>query len=425
MAKDIIELKNGARIVIESLDVYRSCTIGFWMDGGSREEKDNEKGISHLIEHTVFKGTEHRSAREIASEIESKGGSIDAFTTKENTCFYARVRSAHTGLAFDILSDLILNPIFEPYDIEKEKLVVLEEIKRSQDDPEDIVIQNLFRAVLGENHPLAYPIIGDMKKVRYTHSEDIKDYWVRHYNARRLLISIAGDVNMDEVERLKESIEAMEEGDEAKVEGGDNKDYSPAVALKRKRELNQVHIGIGKEGIPYNHPDRYVFAIISTILTGGMSSRLFQKLREEKGLVYVISGFLETYKDTGVYGFYLASDRKNYIDAISAVFDELDTVSNKGVTPEELKNAKDQLIGELILAMESTSNRMMKNAREIIYLKRMVSVDEIIKKIREINIEKINETLKGMYKPEDFSISLVGNIKRIEHNVLRERKIIQ
>ena len=424
MAKSIVELKNGAKIVIESLDVYRSCTIGFWMDGGSREENDNEKGISHFIEHTVFKGTKKRTAKQIASEIESRGGTIDAFTTKENTCFYAKVMGKHSSIAFDILSDLLLNPLFHPDDVEKEKMVILEEIKRSQDEPEDIVIQNLFRAALGEGHPLSYPIIGNMENVKRIHSEDIRDYWQRHYNAKRLLISIAGDVNMDEIEKLKEKIETMSNGDEPVVEGSDKK-HSASAVLKRKKDLAQVHIGIGKEGIPYNHPDRYVMALISTILTGGMSSRLFQKLREEKGLVYVISGFLETYKDTGVYGFYLASDRKKYPEAITAVFDELNLIRTQGVAPEELENAKEQLIGELILAMESTSNRMIKNAREIIYLKRTVSVDEIIKKIRKITIEKINSTIRDMFNPEDFSLSLVGNIKKVADNVLRQRKIIQ
>jgi len=424
MAKKVIEVKNGAKIVIESLDAYRSCTIGFWMDGGSREETKKEKGISHFIEHTVFKGTKNRTAKEIALEIESKGGTIDAFTTKENTCFYARVMGEHSPIAFDILSDIILNPLFRSDDVEKEKMVILEEIKKSLDEPEDIVIENLFRAALGVNHPLAVPIVGDMNTVSGIHSEDIKSYWENHYTAKRLLVSIAGAVNLSEVEKLREKIERMGDGNPPLIEAEDTH-QSPSLVIKRKKELAQVHIGMGKEGIPYNHPDRYVFALLSTILTGGMSSRLFQKLREEKGLVYVISGFLETYKDTGVYGFYLATDRKKYGDAINAVWDELENISNKGVREEELKDAKEQLMGELILALENTPNRMIKNARETIYLRRMVSVDEIISRIREISIEKINETARNMFKPDEFSISLVGNIKKVGNDVLRERKIIQ
>jgi len=424
MAKKLIELKNGVRIVIESLDEYRSCTVGYWMDGGAREETEKQRGISHFIEHTIFKGTKTRTAKEIAAEIESKGGTIDAFTTKENTCFYAKVMGDHTPTAFDILSDLILNPLFHPDDVEKEKMVILEEIKKSLDEPEDIVIQNLFRVSLGLNHPLAFPIIGNMNTVKHIHSEEIKSYFNEHYTANRLLISIAGDIKLEEVEKLKERMEIMEGGKSPLVEDNENNPL-PSLITKRKRELAQVHIGIGKKGIPYNHPDRYVFALLSTVLTGGMSSRLFQKLREEKGLVYVITGFLESYKDTGVYGFYLASDRRKYEDAILSVFDELENISNQGVRENELKDAKEQLIGELILALENTPNRMIKNARETLYLNRMVSVDEIIHKIREISIDRVNEIARTMFKPDDFSISLAGNVKKVGNDVLRQRKIIQ
>jgi predicted Zn-dependent peptidase len=401
-------LPNGLTVISEEMAHIRSISIGIWMKSGSRDEVAERNGISHFVEHMVFTGTTSRTAKQIAREVDSIGGNIDAFTGKETICFNIKVLDEHVPVAIDILSDLILNPVFHAKDIVREKGVMLEEIKMDEDNP-DYLIHEIFTQSFWKDHALGKPILGTKETVRSFEQDNVLDFYRQRFAPNNMIISAAGNLNHRKfVDLIKARFAEL-----ARVPNGFHQPapaITPRVITRNKKSLEQVQLCMGVPSHPISHEKRYVSYVLNTVLGGGMSSRLFQKIREDQGLAYSIYSDLNPYRDTGCLtvcaGTSLESTPK-VVDSVLAEFREL----KAGPMPaEELRRAKDQLKGSLMLGLESSTSRMSNLARQEMYFQRFFSLDETIDQIEAVTAEEIAEMSNQLFQPEKIAVTVLGNL---------------
>ncbi|MFQ5848088.1 MAG: M16 family metallopeptidase [Candidatus Methylomirabilales bacterium] len=400
-------LDNGLVILTEKMPGVRSVSMGIWVQVGSREEEGSQAGISHFIEHMVFKGTEKRSAEEIAAAVDSVGGSLDAFTSREYTCFSAKVLGEHLPLAVDLLADLVLHARLDPADIEKEREVVLQEIKMVEDAPDD-QIHDLFTQTTWADHPLGRPILGWRETLRRIGRDEILKYMDRYYRPDRAIIAAAGDLDHDALVGL---LTAAFGGWGGRAGRGTTSPPVPHVtAVNEDRDLSQVHLCLGIGGLAYAHRDRYTLSILNTILGGGMSSRLFQEIRERRGLVYSIYSYAASYRDGGLLVVYAGTSNDHYqevVDLIQAAFRE---VRDRPVGSAEFRRAKEQLKGNLLLGLESTSSRMTRLAKMYMYFDRCFGLEEIIQGIEEVTPERLQQLTRSLFDGGACTLASIGRI---------------
>ncbi|MEW6685542.1 MAG: pitrilysin family protein [Candidatus Edwardsbacteria bacterium] len=395
---------SGLRVISEKMPQVRSVAVGVWIAKGSRDEKKEENGLCHFIEHMSFKGTKKRTAPEIAKSLESIGGHLDAFASKEETCFYARALDEHLPSALEVISDLICHSLYNPKDIEREKKVVLEEIKSLEDTPDELV-HELFAATLFKDHPLGRPVLGSKESCQNFSRQKLIDFWQRNYTASNAVVAVAGNVEHNYLLELATNFFSFNEGRE--LPPVDLPPFKPEIK-KVPKKISQSHICLGTRTLSYAHPQRYALLLLSTILGGGMSSRLFQKVREREGLAYTIFSYAELYQDTGLFGIYLGVDPKQSKRAIDLVFKEIEQLRQNGLQKDELTHAKAQLKGGLMLGLESTSNRMMRLAKMEINLQKYCPLDETIKEIDAVREEEVLHLADSLLRKELLSLVILG-----------------
>lgn len=391
------------RIILEPISTVRSATIGVWIGTGSRHETEINNGISHFLEHMFFKGTDSRSAKEIAEAFDQVGGQVNAFTSKEYTCLYARVLDAHAEYAINVLADMLFQSSFDNNELTKEKQVVYEEIKMYEDTPDDIVHDLLSEASFGD-HPLGYPILGTESTLKTFETQSLRDYMYTNYNPERIVISVAGNVSEDFIK----VIESLFNHYEAAPYSNDNVAplfYKEKIA--RKKDTEQAHLCLGYNGLELGNPDIYRLVTLNNILGGSMSSRLFQDVREERGLAYSIFSYHTAFQDSGLFTIY-GGTGANQIDKLyETIMTTLDQLIKNGLTEKEIQNSKEQLKGNLMLSLESTSSRMSRNAKNELLLQRHRQLDEITAEIDSVQLDEVNDMAKQLFV-NDFSCAVIS-----------------
>jgi len=411
--KDV--LPNGVRLVTEAIPHVRSVAVGIWVETGSRAEPEERGGISHLIEHLVFKGTANRSAEEIASAIDSVGGQMDAFTAKEHTCFYVSVLDDHLALAVDLLTDILMHPLFAPSDIEKEKSVVLQEIKMVEDTADDLV-HDLFAERVWAGHPLGRPILGRWDVVREFERAAILGHFEEEYAPQRIVVAAAGHL---EHAQLADLFAARFNGFRRPVA---SREMTPptmhAGVHVVPKPLEQVHLVAGFPGIPETAPERYALYLLNDVLGGSMSSRLFQEVRERQGLAYSVHSGAQSYHDTGLFYIYAGTDAPNFSKVMTALMKELRALKKDGVRADELRRAKEHLKGSLMLSLESTSSRMNRVAKQELRFGEFFSLDEMLAAIDGVELQEVDALASRILDEEQLSLLALGPIDR--RNLPRE-----
>jgi predicted Zn-dependent peptidase len=395
--------KNGVRIVLENIPTVRSVAIGVWINTGSRNENPQTNGISHFLEHMFFKGTTTRSAKEIAESFDSIGGQVNAFTSKEYTCYYAKVLDTHAQFALDVLADMFFNSTFVEEELNKERNVVLEEIKMYDDTPDDIVHDLLSRAIYGD-HPLGYPILGTEETLNTFTSATLKEYIHNRYTPENVVISIAGNVSDKFIHEVEKYFGSYEGGNGSTAE---NIPVFHSNRLSRKKETEQAHLCIGFEGLKIGHEDVYSLIILNNILGGSMSSRLFQEVREQRGLAYSVFSYHSAYQDNGVVTVYGGTGAKQLNVLFETIQDTLEKLKQEGITEKELINSKEQLKGSLMLSLESTNSRMSRNGKNELLLRRHRSLDEIIEQIDQVSKQSVDGMATSVFT-DKYSVSLIS-----------------
>ncbi len=400
-------LASGIKVITEEMPDAESSTIGVWVKTGSRNETGRFGGISHFIEHLLFKGTKKRSALDISREIESVGGMLNAFTSREYTCFYAKVLNRDIAKAASLLSDIFMNSTFEKPEMDKERGVVLQEIKMVEDTPDDL-IHDLYAESFWKSHPLGKPILGTAESVGAFTRDDIIDYYDKHYRSDRVFITVAGGASHSKlVSLLKKSFGKIKLNRD-KVDLGEP-GYSPEVKLYNK-DLEQVHICMGVPVSSQMNSERYKLYLLSTILGSGMSSRLFQEIREKRGLAYSVYSYLILYKDTGSLVVYSASSKENFSEIVRLVLGEF-TKLRRGITAAELRDAKSHLKGGMLLGLENSENRMTKLARDEIYFGDIIPVSDVVKSIDRVKRSDIEDMAKKYLKSSSVTLTALGKLR--------------
>jgi predicted Zn-dependent peptidase len=397
-------LSNGIRIVTEEIPHVRSLSLGLWMETGSRDELPTNNGISHFIEHMVFKGTKKRNVKEIAQSIESVGGYLNAFTSKEHTCYYARVLDEHLELATDVLSDMVFQPTFPENEFEKERNVILEELKQAEDDPDDI-IQDYFEKAIFKNHPLGMPVIGSAGSITSITRKDLLRYRTEQYTSGNLVVAAAGNLNHDKVVELtKRYIQKITKNTGTTVHHHQHVFEEPSAVLNEfYKPIQQAHICLGTIGFHVRDERRFSMQVLNTLLGDGMSSRLFQNIREKYGFAYAVYSFNNMMQDTGAAGVYIGTDHSHVQRCIDLVWKELKSLRTHGISKEELKRTKAQLKGSMMLGMENIPNRMIRLGSSELYFGELISLDAIIQKIDAVTREDVQETAEGLFQEDHFA----------------------
>lgn len=403
--KDILD--NGIRVVSEAIPSSHSVSIGIWVMAGSRDEPQEKNGISHFLEHMFFKGTSRRNAKEIAIEVDSIGGELNAFTSREETTFYARTLDKHLPIAIDLLSDIFLNSLLDPAEIEKEKKIILEEIKMVEDTPDDY-IHDLYYKTAWNGNPLGQPVLGMKEAIESFTRKDLVDHIEGYYYPEGIVISAAGNLDHDELLKLlNNTLGKLKRGKSDRNETVPR--FTKNIQGKRKR-LESVHICLGVEGLKHTHEDRYSLLVLNSILGNSVSSRLFQEIREKRGLAYSIYSYIASYRDTGMLTTYAATDRSRVSEVIDLILKEFISLKENMLTNDELRKAKEQLKGNLILSLESTINKMTQIARQEIYFGRNIPIEEIIENIDAVTPEKIKELASHLFGREAFALATLGPV---------------
>ncbi len=398
-------LPNGIRLVTERIPHVRSVAVGVWVDTGSRYEPVEKRGISHFIEHLVFKGTESRTAEDNAKAVDSVGGQMDAFTTKEHTCFYVTVLDQHLPLATDLLSDVLLHPLFAPQDIEHEKTVVLQEFRMVEDTPDDLV-HDLFAERVWPTHPLGRPILGEKQVVRSLARDTILQHFREEYCPARITIAAAGHLRHEQlVELLGKRFDGFRQ--DCPGRDGEPPGLAPCLELIDK-PLEQVHFVMGGTGLRQDASERYVLFLLNTIVGGSMSSRLFQEIRERRGLVYSIHSGNAAFRDSGLFYIYAGTEPGQFGRVVELTLAELRKVRAHGVTADELSRAKDHLKGSLMLSLESTGSRMTRIAKQELYFGHYISMDEILSAIDVVTSAEVDALIERLLGRAPLSLVALG-----------------
>jgi len=403
---------NGLTVLTERMDHIRSVSMGIWVKSGSRHEDAQVNGISHFVEHMVFKGTSNRSAEQIARQVDSIGGNMDAFTGKETICFNIKVLDEHLPIAVDVLSDMVLHPVFDVKEIVRERGVILEEIKMDEDNP-DYLVHEIFTQNFFKDHPLGKPILGTKETVRRFDQDAILAYYGGKFSPGNMIISAAGNIDHKEFgDLLRERFGALPKG------GNGWHDTPPKtnsrIILRNKKSLEQVQICVGVPSYAISHDRRYVMYVLNTLLGGGMSSRLFQNIREKQGLVYSIFSELNPFRDAGMLSVYAGTSRESAPKVVRSIVHELRELKENPIADEELKRAKDQLKGSLMLSLESSTARMSNLARQEMYYDRFVGMDEIIERIQSVTQEDLLRSANELFRPELIAVTVLGNLNGLK-----------
>ena len=405
-------LPNGLTILTEQMDHIRSVSMGIWIKSGSRHEDPLVNGISHFVEHMVFKGTSNRTAEDIARQVDSIGGNMDAFTGKETICFNVKVLDEHLPVAVDILSDMVLHPIFDAREITRERGVILEEIKMDEDNP-DYLVHEIFTQNFFKGHPLGKPILGTKDTVRRFDQDVILAYYGGKFLPGNMIISAAGNLNHGElVGLLTDRFASLPAG--ANGWHDTPPKTNSRIILRNKKSLEQVQICVGVPSYPISHDRRYVTYILNTLLGGGMSSRLFQNVREKQGLVYSIFSELNPFRDVGMMSVYAGTSRESAPKVVQSIVNEFRALKREPIAEEELKRAKDQLKGSLMLSLESSTARMSNLARQEMYYDHFISMDEIIHRIQAVTVEDLLRTANELFQPELIAVTVLGNLNGLK-----------
>jgi predicted Zn-dependent peptidase len=399
-------LPNGLVVITETMQHVRSVSVGIWVRNGSRREVLAENGLAHFMEHMVFKGTERRSAEDIAREMDSVGGMLDAFTSKEQLCFNAKVLDEHLPIAFDVLADLVLRPKFNSDDVRKERRVVLEEIKMDLDNPE-YLLHDIFTRGFWPDHSLGRPILGTPETVRKFDREALRRRFKNWFAPDHILVTAAGNITHEEVLKLVEKEFGRLEPQGA-CDGDDAPSTGAPIRLETKRDLEQVHLCIGVPSLPIAHERRFGVAVLNNLLGGGMSSRLFQNIREKQGLAYAVFSELTPYSDVGMLSVYAGTAKETVGNVLDLTIAEFRAMKESPVSEEELLRAKNHLKGSLMLSLESTSSRMSNLARQELYFHRFSSLDEILNSIEAVTREEVQTLAREFFRPESIAVAVLG-----------------
>src|SRR5215831_9080967 len=390
-------LSNGLRVLTESMPHVLSATIGIWVENGSRYEEPADNGVSHFIEHLLFKGTRKRTAAQIAEEMDAVGGVLNAFTGKEYTCYYAKVLGQHLPMTTELLADIFLESLFAPEEIDRERQVVLQEISQAEDTPDDF-IHDLFTLNFWRGQPLALPIFGSVDTVNRINRDLLVSFMTERYRAGRIFIAAAGQVDHGQLVHDCQRLFGGIPGD-GRVEKIAPPAATPMV-VNHEKQLEQMHICIGGPGLSQVSDLRYASYVLNTALGGGMSSRLFQEVREKRGRVYSIYSFLSAFLDCGYFGIYAGTSPEWVDEVIEVSLNEIAKVAREGLRNEELARAKSQLKGNMLLGMESTDSRMNRLARNEIYFRRDIPLEEIARGIEGVTNDQVIEVASSCFKPE-------------------------
>jgi len=397
-------LANGVRILTEEIDYVRSVAIGIWVGTGSRNEREGYEGISHFIEHMFFKGTTNRTAHQLAESLETVGGQLNAFTTKEITCYYAKVLDEDISLAIDVLSDMFFNSRFDKKDIQKEKNVVIEEIKMYKDTPDEL-IHDLFSQYVWNNHPLGKPILGEEPTINRFSDQKIRHYLETSYTPDKVVIAVAGKIKHEDIIN---KLAGFGNFQRSRVESSSEKPQGSIVRRSVGKDTEQMHLIVGVPGLGQDDEDMSVLHIINNILGGGLSSRLFQEIREERGLAYSVYSYHSTYVDTGLFAVYAGTNPAKTQEVIKCILDQMNILKNKGMTEEELRKTKAQIKGNLFLGLESVSSRMSRLGKTELTFGRVKTAEETVEELEKVTLADVNRVMERLWHKDQISIMTLG-----------------
>lgn len=401
-------LDNGLRVVSDPMSTVESVSLGIWVGVGTRYEKPEMNGVSHLLEHMAFKGTRRRTATAIAEEIEAVGGHINAYTTCENTAYYVRVLKEDVRLGVDLIADILQNSTMEKDELERERAVILQEIHQANDTPDDVVFDN-FQAAAYPDQPLGRQVLGDAGIVGSMDRETIIGYMNDHYNASTMVLAAAGRIDHDELASLaNDMFSELPEGEQATREAAN---YTGGQSVV-ERELEQAHLLLGFKGVSYQDPDFYASAVLSTLFGGGMSSRLFQEIREKRGLVYSIYSFVSSYSDGGMFGIYAGTGENETAELIPLVCDEIKKMTDN-VGADELTRARAQIKASILMALESSSSRCEQLARQMMVFGRPMPTQEIVANIEAVDADAILHTARRIFD-SSLTVTALGPVSKLE-----------
>jgi predicted Zn-dependent peptidase len=403
---------NGLIVLTERMEHLRSVAMGVWIKSGSRCETAEMNGISHFVEHMLFKGTKSRSAQRIAREMDSIGGNLDAFTSKETICFNVKSLADHVPIALDVLTDMVLNPTFAETEIERERGVILEEIKIDEDNP-DVLVHELFTQSFWRGHPLGKPILGTTETVGRLGQQHLFGYHGDRFHGGNMIFSAAGNLDHDRfTEAVAEKFSPLAGG---KPMGElSAPEPSARIILRNKKSLEQVQICLGVPAPSITDENRYATLILNTVLGAGMSSRLFQTIREERGLAYSVYSDLSPYRDTGNLCVYAGTSASKALEVVDLVLAEFHNLKETPISEEELTRAKDQLRGNILLGLESSNSRMANLARQEMYFRQFFSADEIIARIDEVDAGQVQTMAQRLFQPERIAVTLLGRMDGVK-----------
>ncbi len=407
-------LPNGLTILTEKMGHIRSVAMGVWIRTGSRHETPEINGISHFVEHMVFKGTKSRSAQLIAREVDAIGGNLDAFTGKETVCFNIKVLDEHVPVALDILSDLVLNPVFANDEISRERGVILEEIKMDEDNP-DYLVHEIFTQNFWKDHPLGRPILGTRETVRRFERDTLFDFYGQRFHGSNMIFSAAGNIDHDTfVEQVTRRFESLPAGTPVTAQAPPK--TAARIILKNKKALEQVQLCLGVPAPPIADESRYTTLVLNTILGGGMSSRLFQTVREERGLAYSIYSDLNPYRDTGSLCVYAGTSADRALQVVQLVMEQFRRLKTEPLPADELRRAKDQLKGNLLLSLESSMSRMSNLARQQMYFDHFFGMQEILDRVEAVSEDQVMAMANHLFQPEMVAVTLLGRLDGVKLN---------
>jgi predicted Zn-dependent peptidase len=403
-------LSNGIKVITEEIPFFKSASIGIWINSGSKDEREEKTGISHFVEHMMFKGTNRYNAREIAEIMDSVGGQLNAFTEKEQTCYYVRVIDRHVPLALDLLADMLLNSTFDSEELERERNVIREEICMYEDSPEDIIF-DIFTQALWDGHPLGRPIMGTETVINSLTRDDLNSHVKERYVGENIIIAAAGNITHEDMVSLVESLFKTVEKGSGRARVAEKIPFHNKREIIRHKDCEQMYVILGGMGISQQDDDKYKVMILDSILGGSMSSRLFQEIREKRGLVYSVSSFQNSYYDAGLFGIFACTSAENLDSVISLSFQGVKEIKETSVNEQELLRAKEQLKGTISLALESTSNRMIRLAKSEIYHGRLVPHEEVFEKLDAVTADDIDAISRVVLDWENYGISVLGQVE--------------
>jgi predicted Zn-dependent peptidase len=404
----LTRLPNGVRVLSQRVPDLTSVTVGIWVENGSRYERPQQAGISHFLEHLFFKGTEQRTAAQIAEEIDAVGGVLNAFTGKEHTCYFAKVLPEHLGLALDLLADIFTASRFPEDEIERERAVIIQEISQVEDTPDDYV-HDLFNLAFWPGHPLSRPIAGTAATVSGLSRADLLAFFAERYRPNRVLVAAAGHLEHDRLVEVVARRFGGLTGAAGAIDGG--APVASAGVSVHEKPLEQVHLCLGTQGIAWNDPQRYPAHLLNLALGGGMSSRLFQEIRERRGRAYTVYSFLTSYCDAGYLGVYVGTSGEWMREVIEVVCAEVERLTESGLSERELGRTKNQMKGNMLLGLETSDSRMSRVARNELYFGRDVPIDEVAAEIDAVTGDDIVNVARRLFRPRRLALTVLGDVK--------------